>query len=78
MIIRTPIRPLYVSERSYAPHLFVIAVLWAAVMTLDYYDAEASAQEHQAMLIDCMNGVARWQAEDGTQIMCMKAVENPR
>lgn len=84
MKTRNPIRPVTVvpTLKTYIPHLLVIALLWALAMTVDFYDQAIVAEEEQAhavgQLLDCMNGTARWSAEDGTEIGCMPAVTNKR
>lgn len=84
MKTRTPIRPVTVvpTLKTYIPHLLLIALLWALAMTVDFYDQAIVAEEEQAhavgQLLDCMNGTARWESEDGYDIACMKAVTNKK
>jgi hypothetical protein len=84
MKTRYPIRPMTVvpSVKTYIPHLLVIALLTALAMSLDFYDQAVVAEEMQAeavaQLLGCMNGTQQWQAEDGTEIACMKAVTNKK
>lgn len=58
----TPIRPVTVieSRRKYVLHLLIIAVLWAAAMTMDYHD-QAATERERAERIDkeftaCLRG----------------------
>jgi len=63
----------------------ILLLIYVLVGTLDYADAKAGegidaelrAELSSKMLVDCLNGVATFVAEDGGQVGCFKAVVNP-
>ena len=80
MRTRTPIHPVVIRRKSYLLPLAVIVACLLLAMSLDYrielVEAQRFATASDARLLDCLNGVARWQGADGTQIGCMRAEEN--
>jgi len=80
MRTRTPIHPVVIRRKSYLLPLAVIAACLLLAMSLDYrielVEAQRLATASDARLLDCLNGVARWQGADGTEIGCMRAETN--
>ena len=80
MKTRTPIHPVVIRRKSYLLPLAVIAACLLLAMSLDYriklIEALRMVSDSNAMLIDCLNGIARWQGADGTRTGCMKAETN--
>ena len=77
---RTPIRPLIIREKSYTLHLVSALAILLLAMTLDYREQAMEAQQiaaaSEARMLDCMNGEARWKAEDGSMAGCPGAETN--
>lgn len=71
-----PIRPLIIREKSYTLHLVSALAFLLLAMTLDYREQALEAQQltaaSEARMLDCMNGQARWKADDGSMAGCMK------
>ena len=80
MRTRTPIHPVVIRRKSYLLPLAVVAACLLLAMSLDYrielIEAHRLATASDARLLDCLNGVARWQGADGTEIGCMRAETN--
>ena len=80
MKTRTPIHPVVIRRKSYLLHLVTIAACLLLAMSLDYrielIEAHRLATASDARLLDCLNGTARWQGTDGTEIGCMRAETN--
>ena len=80
MKTRTPIHPVVIRRKSYLLPLVTIAACLMLAMSLDYrielVEAQRIAAASDTRLLDCLNGVARWQGADGTEIGCMKAETN--
>ena len=73
---RTPIHPVVIRRKSYLLPLVTIAACMLLAMSLDYREQALEAQQltaaSEARMLDCMNGTARWKADDGSMAGCMK------
>ena len=80
MKTRTPIHPVVIRRKSYLLPLAVVAACLLLAMSMDYrielIETHRAAAASDARLLDCLNGVARWQGADGTEIGCMRAETN--